>query len=322
MPLCVQIHSGGSQVYNVIVEIKKRVSIEHIATLNRQADRDRVRCPVPGCCGILKVFNDEHFECMKCGTHGDVITFVQLQESCNMNEAISLLVDRAGANVPSTARWPVNISTHYDDMLNYAQLYFFSQITERRYRANELIKKAGLADEAIHYYQIGFSPNEERGLTEHLIDGGYDLDRAVSLGILTLAKKEYSDAYRNVLVVPVLSEIGKIERFIPISDKNEQEKISIDQVVFGLYQARKYIHGTRTVIITSNFFGIVSLYNAGIRNSLYATKITNDQAVLISECADTALFAMPTGATGNMNINANMETLKRFGVSCRKIHSS
>ncbi|MBQ5564531.1 MAG: DNA primase, partial [Clostridia bacterium] len=112
------------------------------------------------------------FHCFGCKASGDVITFIMRIENIEYLEAIRLLAQRAGLEIPESSARDEGISKLknriYEANREAARFYNQQLYTQQGAKALKYLYSRGLTDTAIRHFGLGYSPPSRFELLNHL----------------------------------------------------------------------------------------------------------------------------------------------------------
>ena len=120
------------------------------------------------------------YYCFGCGAGGNVFSFVMQYENFTFPEAVKMLAERAGVNLPEVEyteemRRKEDRRSRLLEINKLAATYFFYQLRSERGKAGlEYLKKRELSDETIRHWGLGFSNVTSNDLVKYLKSKGYD----------------------------------------------------------------------------------------------------------------------------------------------------
>ena len=103
------------------------------------------------------------YYCFGCGAGGNVFTFLMEYENYSFPEAVKVLADRAGVDLPEIeyskeARERADLKSTLLEINKLAAKYFYAQLkTEQGRTAYTYLKKRELSDETIVAFGLGYS---------------------------------------------------------------------------------------------------------------------------------------------------------------------
>ena len=141
----------------------------------------------------------ESYYCFGCGAGGDVINFVKRIENLDYLDAVKMLAQRAGMQMPDEG---------FDDSLAKKRRIILEINRETaRYFHNCLISpegKSGLnyllgrgfTKKTINHFGLGYAPDSWDALIRHLKSKGYSLGDMLDAGVVRKGKKGYCKLVR------------------------------------------------------------------------------------------------------------------------------
>ena len=120
------------------------------------------------------------YHCFGCGVGGNVITFVMEYENYTFPEAVKMLGERAGMELPETDysaedRKDRDIKTRLLEINKIAATYYYHQLKSEAGKSGlDYLVKRGLSDKTINSFGLGYAPQSTGELYRMLKDKGYD----------------------------------------------------------------------------------------------------------------------------------------------------
>ena len=239
------------------------------------------------------------FHCFGCRESGDVFSFVQKIEGAGFLDAVRLLADRAGIEIREEgASTEGDRKAGLHAALRFAAGYFYTTLgTPEGERAVEYLKSRGFSKEAVREFGIGVATPAWDGLVQAATEAGYKPEVLEAVGLVKERQGGgFYDVFRDRLMFPILSPIGKVlgfgGRILPDTQTGsadytpakyvnspETEVYQKSQVLYGMKQAKRAIRTEREAIIVEGYADVVSLWDAGVRNVVAAsgTALTSQQ---------------------------------------------
>jgi DNA primase len=266
------------------------------------------RCPFPDHQEKTPSFSvsetKQVYHCFGCHKKGNIFTFLQNYQGMSFPEAIEYLANRAGIPMPEKnsgndeqfdrAKERKKLLNRVNQLANY---YFGEQL--KRVSADHPVKKyiakRGLSQEVLEAFQIGYATPDWDGLVKYLESKKVPMDlvEEARLGkARTGGKNGYFDLFRDRLMFPILNPMGEavafggriIEQGEPKYLNSPETPVFIKgKILYGLAQTARYIRTEDQAIIVEGYMDLVSLYQAGIRNSAatMGTALTPDHGKLL-----------------------------------------
>jgi DNA primase len=216
------------------------------------------------------------FHCFGCGAGGTVFTFVMRMDRLDFPEAVRLLAQRAGVELPET-------SGPGDGGRRRALLEVNETAQEhfRRFlRGNEgaaarrYLERRGLTTATIERYGIGFCPATGTALLRALAAKRVAARQSVELGLIgQRSGGGYYDRFRGRITFPIRDGGGRLLGFggrtlgsdhPKYLNSPESPLFHKGQVLYGLYESRQTIRDVDRVVIVEGYMDALALVEAGI----------------------------------------------------------
>jgi len=282
------------------------------------------------------VFTDtQSFYCFGCGAGGDVITFVMKAENLDFMDAVKLLAERSGMEVPERndrSSLSAQRRTRIYEMNRLAANYFYSNLIKGENKAGlQYFYKRKLTPATIKKYGLGFASDSFYELTNMLRSKGYSEDEIVEawLGGRSQKTGKIYDLFRNRVMFPIVDLRGNIIGFggrvlddskpkylntgaTPVFDKGSN--------LFSMNFAKNA--DQKRLILCEGYMDVIAVNQAGFENvvATLGTAITPDQARLISHYCDEVVVAYDSDGAGQ---NATQKAINHFsdvGLRTRILH--
>lgn len=245
----------------------------------------------------------EIYKCFGCGVGGDVFNFVTEVESLSFPEVVRLLADRAGVLIPEKDE-PSEDASETEAVyhaLRFAAKHFFNNLTQSHVAkdARNYLTARGVSSESVKYFGLGFALNKWDDLLKEAEKSHVDLGILEKAGLIIPRKEKdgFYDRYRNRIIFPIVSHVGKVLGFggRTVDPEDEPKYINSPEtavynkssVLYGLYQARQEIRGQEEVLLVEGYTDVIALHQEGIPNSVATcgTALTEEQVRLLSRYA-------------------------------------
>jgi DNA primase len=243
--------------------------------------------------GIFKDFSS--------GKGGNAVGFLMEHEKLSYPEALQYLAKKYNIEIEQTELTPEEIQQRNEResllaVTQFAQKYFTEQLHTAEGKAVGLsyLRQRGFRDDIIEKFQLGYSPEERKALTNSALKAGYKQDFLVKTG-LTIEKEDYVfDRFAGRIIFPILGISGNVVGFggrTLRSDKNtakylnspESDIYHKSRILYGLFQAKKGIVNSNRCFLVEGYTDVIALHQAGIENvvSSSGTALTVEQIRLI-----------------------------------------
>ncbi len=274
------------------------------------------------------------FHCFGCGEGGNIFTFIMKMEKINFPEAVKLLANKAGVQLPvndkqnSTNVQEKELIFRLNDLA--VDYYHKNLFLPEGKRALDYLIKRSFSKDIIKKFRLGYSlPG-----FEHLVNVLYskkipqtDLFKA---GLVSRSNKtgKAIDYFRNRIIFPIFSLQGKIIAFggRVLDDKlpkyiNSPETLVYNKAknLYGLFQAKKSIRQKNQVIIVEGYTDLLMAHQHGFENVVASlgTALTNQQIDLVKRFADEILIAFDADTAGKSATLRSLSMIKKAGMTIR-----
>lgn len=260
------------------------------------------------------IFTDtQSFYCFGCGAGGDVITFTMKIENLDFSEAVKLLAQRAGLELPQNSKADSQYAkrkTRIYEMNRIAANFFYTNLTKGTNKQGlKYFADRKLSPQTIKKYGLGYAPESWDSLCNHLQKQGYSADEIADAWLGGRSKKNNGvyDMFRNRVMFPIIDLRGNVIGFggrvlddsmpkylntakTPVFDKGSN--------LFSMNFAKNA--ETKRIILAEGYMDVIAINQAGIENvvATLGTAITAEQARLISHYAEEVIIAYDSDSAG------------------------
>ncbi|MDE7453477.1 MAG: DNA primase [Clostridia bacterium] len=282
---------------------------------------------------------DQYYHCFGCGESGDVIKFVREMENIDFMDAVKLLSEKAGLQLPQTGfdnQKTVELKRKRDTILkimNDCAHFYLDNLNSGKAEAHvEYILKRQIPANIVRTFGLGASLNFN-DLPKFLLSKGYSKQDIVDSGAVNEVDGRLSDAQGGRLIYPVINAMDEVVAFGGrVLKKTEYAKYknTKETVLFNksktLYNINllKRLRKTQTireVIMVEGYMDTISLYQAGFKNVVASmgTSLTQEQARLVKRYADTVLISYDGDGAGQKANMRGLEILKSEGLNVKVV---
>jgi DNA primase len=235
------------------------------------------------------------FHCFGCGKGGDVFGFVEEAEKVEFGDALRLLAERAGIQLPTHRAAPESSEALYEACREAADFYRRSlqdAVTGRR--ARDFLKRRGIEGETEERFGLGYAPGGWDALSGRLA-GRFPEALLVRAGLAIErdGRRGLYDRFRDRLVVPLRQATGRVVGFGGRTMADEEPKYLNSpetpvyrkgRFLFGLGEAREALRQSGEAILVEGYFDVLGLAQAGFPDAVAAagTALTPEQAALLA----------------------------------------
>jgi len=291
----------------------------------------------------------QFFHCFGCGASGDAISFISRLEGRTFPEAVRLLAERAGVEIPMESeqddaeyRRARQRKERLASLMDSAAGYFVAQLAEHplKQMAVDCFLERSITEETAATFRLGYAPHGWDGLVNHLAKEGWSAADAEELGLVVPRRSRdgYYDRFRHRLMFPITDLHGRIIAFsgralpVPPSERDEGRDPPAKyvnspegplyhkgDVLYGLYESRVTARRECEIILCEGNFDVVAMHQGGFGNTVapMGTALTENQAKLLRRFADRAVLVFDGDAAGAKAIRSAFPLLQKVGLQAR-----
>ena len=275
------------------------------------------------------------YYCFGCGAGGNVFTFLMEYENYSFQDAVKVLAQRAGVQLPQEEETPqqkkeASLRQRLLDIHKLAARYFYYQLTQPQGRqAMEYLSGRKLTHDTIVKFGLGYSNKFRDDLYRYLRSQGYDDYILKESGLITLDEKHGgSDKFWNRVMFPIMDINNRVIGFggRVLGDGNpkylnspETKLFDKSRNLYGLNLARR--SRRPNMIICEGYMDVISMHQAGFDNAVASlgTAFTSPQASLLKRYTDEVLLAYDSDGAGVKAALRAIPMLRDAGLRSRVI---
>lgn len=269
-----------------LYQLKSANPIESVVgsyvNLLRQGHNYVCACPfhsekTPSC----TVFTDtQSFYCFGCGAGGDVITFIMGIENLEFSEAVKLLAERSGIQIPEQNKengYADKKRKIYEANREAGNYFYLNMIKGSDKRGLNYFIERKLSPQTIKKYGLGYAPDSWDSLYKHMKSKGFSDEILSDAWLCAKSEKngKYYDLFRNRAMFPIVDLRGNIIGFGGrVLDDSKPKYLNTNKTpvfdkgnnLFSLNFARN--SPSKKLILAEGYMDVISLNQAGFENSV------------------------------------------------------
>lgn len=280
--------------------------------------------------------NKQMFYCFGCGAGGNVFTFLQKYENYSFPEAVKVLADRAGVNLPELeyseeARKQESRRSKLLEINKEAARYFYYQLrSPQGAQGYRYLTGRALTDETLKKFGLGFANKTSDDLVRYLRGRGYSDELIQEAGLASFDERYgMHDKFWNRVIYPIQDMNHRVIGFggrvmgegepkylnspeTPIFDKSRN--------LYGLNFARS--SRKNQFILCEGYMDVITMHQAGFTQAVASlgTAFTSGQANLLRRFADQVLLAYDSDGAGTKAALRAIGILREVGLSGKVLH--
>lgn len=275
------------------------------------------------------------YYCFGCGVGGNVFTFIMEYENYSFTEALELLADRAGVELPKMeyskeARENADKKAVLLELNKLAAKYFYAQLKSPKGEyAYTYLKDRALSDATITAFGLGYSHKFRDDLYQYLKMKGYRDEQLLNAGLVIADEKNgIYDRFWNRVMFPIMDANNRVVGFggrvmgegepkylnspeTPVFDKGRN--------LYGLHKART--SRRQYFLLCEGYMDVIALHQAGFTNAVASlgTAFTPGHASLIKRYVKEVYLTFDSDEAGTKAALRAMPILKDAGITARVI---
>jgi DNA primase len=271
----------------------------------------------------------QFYHCFGCGKGGGVINFIMEVENLSYPDAVRLLAERAGMQVPED---------NYDrDSKKRARMLALNKDAARFFyeelgmpegqKAVHYMQERGISPQIAKRFGLGCAPDSWDSLLKAMAEKGYSEKDLFDAGLVKRGQRGgFYDTFRNRLMFPVIDVRGDVIGFSGriLSGDGAKYMNSPDTLVynksrnlFGLNLAKKSKSGY--LLLVEGNVDVVSLHQAGFDSAVASlgTALTAEQARLMSRYASEVILCYDADEAGQKAAQRAIGLLEKLDMKVR-----
>lgn len=275
------------------------------------------------------------YYCFGCGAGGNVFTFVMEYENFSFVEALKMLAERAGVELPEVeysqeAKERADLKMTLLEINKLAAKYFYAQLkAEQGKVAHTYLTKRGLSEETITAFGLGYSNKYSDDLYRYLKMKGYKDDILMKAGLISIHEKNgVYDKFWNRVMFPIMDVNNRVIGFggrvmgdakPKYLNSPETEVFDKSRNLYGLNRART--SRKSYFLICEGYMDVIALHQAGFTNAVASlgTALTPGHASLIKRYVNEVYLTYDSDEAGTKAALRAIPILKEAGVTAKII---
>lgn len=212
----------------------------------------------------------QFYYCFGCAMGGNVLSFLMEYEKLNFVEAVNLLAEQCGIEVPQSS----NQHEFYKvSSCLYSLLEKVAQFYEKKLRFNtvaiDYLKQRGISGEIAKKFNLGYAP----AAWDTLLKSFQDTEALFETGLL-VKKSEgngFYDRFRDRVIFPIRDRRGRIIGFGGrVLDQGEPKYLNSPETtlfhkgkeLYGLYETCQVSRQPDRIIVVEGYMDVLALFQA------------------------------------------------------------
>ena len=275
------------------------------------------------------------YYCFGCGAGGNVFTFIMEYENYTFVEALRLLAQRAGVELPEMeyskeAKEKADLRSTLLEINKLAAKYFYAQLKSQQGSvAKSYLTKRGLSEETITAFGLGYSNKYSDDLYRYLKTKGYQDSILAKAGLISIDEKNgVYDKFWNRVMFPIMDVNNRVIGFggrvmgdakPKYLNSPETEVFDKSRNLYGLNRART--SRKSYFLICEGYMDVIALHQAGFTNAIASlgTALTTGHASLIKRYVNEVYLTYDSDEAGTKAALRAIPILREAGISAKII---
>ena len=276
------------------------------------------------------------YYCFGCGAGGNVFTFLMEYENYSFMEALRVLADRAGIQLPQQeysqeAKEQADLKATLLEVNKLAAKYYYYQLRrENGAQGMAYLKGSELSEETINRFGLGYSDKFSNDLYRYLKSKNYSDEILRQSGLFNVDERRgMYDKFWNRVIFPIMDVNNRVIGFggrvmgdaKPKYLNSPETKIfDKSRNLYGLNIART--SRKKNLIICEGYMDVISMHQAGFNNAVASlgTALTSQQASLLKRYTDEVLIIYDSDEAGVKAALRAIPMLKTAGLATKVIN--
>ena len=240
------------------------------------------------------------YHCFGCHESGDAISFVMATQNLTFPEAVEMLAQEAGMDMPRQSpqdRQRAETRKSLYEVMDQAAAFYRDQLQSRDGASalDYLTGQRQLSPEIITEFGLGYAPSSRTALFSHLKSHNIEVDQMVEAGLVIRPDDRGTpyDRFRERVIFPIDDSRGRVIAFggrdlggrarAKYLNSPETPLFHKGQVLYNLVRARGAAVDAGSVIVTEGYMDVIALAQAGFKHATapLGTAVTEDQVRLL-----------------------------------------
>lgn len=275
------------------------------------------------------------YYCFGCGAGGNVFTFLMEYENFSFVEALKVLADRAGVELPEMeyskeAKEKADLRATLLEINKIAAQYFYVQLKSEQGKIGyTYLKNRELSDETIKAFGLGYSNKYSNDLFKYLQGKGYSEDLIRQAGLINTDERNgVYDKFWNRVMFPIMDVNNRVIGFggRVMGDGKPKYLNSPETAIFDKSRNLYGLNRARTsrkpyFLVCEGYMDVISLHQAGFTNAIASlgTALTTGHASLIKRYVQEVYLTYDSDEAGTKAALRAVPILKGAGISAKVI---
>ena len=271
------------------------------------------------------------YKCFGCGKGGGAINYVMELENLPFRDAVAVLAQRAGMQMPEIGSSSPGARERRNKILEInkqaARTFHRWLNGPEGIRGLSYLQARGLSKGVLVNFGLGFAPDSWNGLITAMAALGYDKRDLLDAGLAVSSKDgRIYDRFRNRVIFPIIDVRGDVIGFggRVMDDSTPKHLNSPDTPVYNKSRNLFALNRAKTskagrVILTEGYMDTISLHQAGFDSAVASlgTALTEEHGQLLSRYFKEAVIAYDSDGAGVAAAQRAIPLLEKAGLKVK-----
>ncbi len=279
--------------------------------------------------------DNQMYYCFGCGAGGNTITFLMEYENYSFPEALKILADRVGVELPKKemskeAKAAADFRFSLLEINKLAANYFYYQLKHPQGKLGyEYLKDRQLSEETIRRFGLGFANKTSDDLYQYLKAKGYKDQILKDSGLVSIEERGAHDKFWNRVMFPIMDMNNRVIGFggrvmgdgkPKYLNSPETKLFDKSRNLYGLNYART---SRKTyMLICEGYMDVIAMHQAGFTNAVASlgTAFTMQHASLLGRYTKQVILTYDSDEAGIKAALRAIPILKDAGIAVKVLN--
>ena len=279
--------------------------------------------------------DSQMYYCFGCGAGGNTITFLMEYENYSFPEALKILADRAGVELPKKemskeAKAAADFRFSLLEINKLAANYFYYQLKHPQGKLGyEYLKGRQLSEETIRRFGLGFANKTSDDLYQYLKAKGYKDQILKDSGLVSIEERGAHDKFWNRVMFPIMDMNNRVIGFggrvmgdgkPKYLNSPETKLFDKSRNLYGLNYART--SRETYMLICEGYMDVIAMHQAGFTNAVASlgTAFTMQHASLLGRYTKQVILTYDSDEAGIKAALRAIPILKDAGIAVKVLN--
>jgi len=270
-----------------------------------------------------------------CSEGGDIFKFIMKIEGVEFGDALRILAQKAGVELK-----PIRPELRTERQRLYEICELATRFFERQLSASQVGQGAkkyllnrGISEDSIKKWRLGYGPDSWQGLTDFLVDKGYQREEIERAGLsIKNEQGSFYDRFRGRIIFPIFDlnsqVVGFGGRVFKEKDKAEIAKYintpntllyDKSRILYGLDRVKVEIRKKDACILVEGYTDVIMAHQAGTQNvvATSGTALTPYQLKIIKRYSENLILGFDMDVAGDSATKRGIDLAQSLGFNLK-----